>query len=152
MNNMGKVYDQVCLFKAKYPGTITWWRLKKHSKVIEEHLNPDEEPLFSFAGQKSADVFDVFSTAVLCVTNRRILIGQDHILTGYTLNSITPDMFNDMQIYSGIIWGKVTIDTIKEMVIFTNLDKKSLSDIETAVSTNMMEEKKKYGTLNKDKK
>jgi len=36
---MGKVYDQVMMFKAKYPGTITWWRLRKHAKVIEQHLN-----------------------------------------------------------------------------------------------------------------
>lgn len=151
MNKMGKVYDQVCLFKAKYPGTVTWWRLRKHAKVIEDHLNPDEEPLYSFAGQKNNDVFDVFSTSVLCVTTKRLLIAQDHILTGYTLNSITPDMFNDMQVYKGIIWGKITIDTVKETVVFTNLDKKSLDEIETAISTNMMEEKKKYGSLNKNK-
>ena len=146
---MGKVYDQVCMFKAKYPGTITWWRLKKHAKVIEDHLNPGEEPLYSFAGQKNDDVFDVFSTSVLCMTNKRILIGQDHILTGYTLTSITPDLFNDLTVYSGIIFGKVIIDSVKEVVVFTNLSKKSLAEIETAISSNMMEEKKKYGSLNK---
>lgn len=147
---MGKVYDQVCMFKSKYPGTITWWRLKKHASVIEKHLNADEEPLYSFAGQKNDDMLDVFSTAVLCLTNKRILIGQDHILTGYTLNSITPDLFNDMQVYSGILFGKITIDTLKEVVIFTNLDKKSLPEIETAISNNMMEQKKKYGNLGRN--
>lgn len=141
---MGKVYDQVCMFKAKYPGTITWWRLKKHAKVIEQHLNADEEPLYSFAGQKNDDMLDIFSTSVICLTNKRILIGQDHILTGYTLNSITPDLFNDMQVYSGILFGKITIDTLKEVVVFTNLDKKSLPEIESAISNNMMEQKKKY--------
>ena len=146
---MGKVYDQVCMFKAKYPGTITWWRLKKHAKVIEDHLNPGEEPIYSFAGQKNNDVFDVFSTSVLCMTNKRILIGQDHLITGYTLTSITPDLFNDLKVYSGIIFGKVTIDSVKEVVVFTNLDKKSLAEIETAITSNMMEEKKKYGSLNK---
>lgn len=151
MNNMGKVYDQVCMFKAKYPGTITWWRLKKHAKVIEQHLNADEEPLYSFAGQKNDDMLDIFSTSVLCLTNKRILIGQDHILTGYTLNSITPDMFNDMQVYKGILFGKITIDTVKEVVVFTNLDKKSLPEIETAISTNMIEQKIKYGNQNRTK-
>ena len=151
MNNMGKVYDQVCMFKAKYPGTITWWRLKKHAKVIEQHLNADEEPLYSFAGQKNDDMLDIFSTSVLCLTNKRILIGQDHILTGYTLNSITRDMFNDMQVYKGILFGKITIDTVKEVVVFTNLDKKSLPEIETAISTNMMEQKIKYGNQNRTK-
>lgn len=141
---MGKVYDQVCMFKSKYPGTITWWRLKKHARVVEQHLNPDEEPLYSFAGQKNDDMLDLWSTAVLCITNKRILIGQDHILTGYTLNSITPDMFNDMQVYKGVIFGKVTIDTVKEVVTFTNLDKKCLPEIETAISSNMMLQKQKY--------
>ena len=149
---MGKVYDQVMMFKAKYPGTITWWRLRKHAKVIEQHLNVDEEPLYSFAGQKNDDMLDIFSTSVLCLTNKRILIGQDHLLTGYTLNSITPDMFNDMQVYRGILFGKITIDTIKETVVFTNLDKKSLPEIETAISSNMMEQKIKYGNqMNKVK-
>ncbi len=145
---MGKVYDQVCMFKAKYPGTITWWRLRKHAKVVEQHLNPDEEPIYTFAGQKNNDVLDVFSTSVICLTNKRILIGQDHILYGYTLNSITPDLFNDLQVFKGIIFGKVTIDTVKEIVVITNLDKKCLPEVETAISSFMMEEKKKYSIHN----
>ncbi len=148
---MGKVYDQVKMFKAKYPGTITWWRLKKHATVIEQHLNPGEEPLYSFAGQKNDDVLDIWSTSVLCLTNKRILIGQDHIITGYTLNSITPDMFNDMQVYKGILFGKITIDTVKEVIVFTNLDKKSLPEIESAITSNMMEQKIKYGNMNRTK-
>ena len=146
---MGKVYDQVAMFKAKYPGTITWWRLKKHAKVIEDHINPDETPLYSFAGQKTLDTWDFLSTAVLTVTDKRILVGQDHILTGYTLNSVTPDMYNDLEVYSGILWGRVTIDTVKEKIVFTNIDKKALGEIETEISSRMMEEKKKYGNLNK---
>ena len=149
MTNMGKVYEQVCMYKAKYPASIVWWRLRKHAKVIEDHLNPDEEPLYSFAAQKTENVFDIFSTSVLCMTNKRILIGQDHILTGYTLTSITPDLFNDLTVYQGIIWGKLTIDSVKETVVFTNIEKKALPEIETAISTAMMEEKQKYGTLNK---
>lgn len=141
---MGKVYDQVSMFKAKYPGTITWYRLRKHARVIEDHLNAGEEPLYTFAGQKSEDMSDIFSTAVLCVTNKRLLIGQDRIIGGYTLISITPDMFNDLTVFSGIIFGKITIDTVKEVVTFTNLDKKSLPEIETAITSNMMEQKQKY--------
>ena len=82
-------------------------------------------------------------------SNKRILIGQDHILTGYTLTSITPDLFNDLKVYQGIIWGKLIIDSVKEEVIFTNIEKKALPEIETAISSAMMEEKKKYGSLNK---
>ena len=142
---MGKVYDQVLLFKNKYPGTISWFRVKKHAKVVEEHLNPDEEPLYSMVGQYTPETMDFVSTAVLCLTNKRILIGKDLIIGGYKLNSITPDMFNDMQVFKGILWGKITIDTVKEVVVFTKLDKKCLPEVETAISGFMMEEKKKYG-------
>ena len=51
-----------------------------------------------------------------------------------------------MEVYMGIIWGKMTIDTVKEEVIITNLSKKSLPEIETQISEFMMEEKKKYGS------
>lgn len=148
---MGKVFEQVCKFKTKYPGTITWFRLHKHAKVVEDHLNKGEEPIYTFAGQKNDDVLDVWSTCVVCLTNKRIIIAQDHILVGYTLSTITPDMFNDLQVYSGIIFGKLTIDTLKETVVITNLDKKCLPEVETEITTFMMEEKKKYGSQ-KDKK
>lgn len=148
---MGKVYDQVCMFKAKYPGTITWFRLRKHAKVVEDHLNEGEEPIYTFAGQKNNDVLDIWSTCVVCVTNKRLIVAQDHILVGYTMNTITPDMFNDLEVYSGIIYGKLTIDTLKETVVLTNLDKKSLPEIETVITSFMMEEKKKYGSMNRKK-
>ena len=72
------------------------------------------------------------------------VIGQDDIIVGYNLNSITPDLFNDLQVYSGIIWGKITIDTVKETVEISNLDKRSLAEIETSVTSFMIAEKKKY--------
>ena len=144
---MGRVYDQVCLYKAKYPGTITWFRLRKHAAVVEKHLNDNEEPIYTFAGQKNDNVLDVWSTCVVCLTNKRLIIAQDHILVGYTLSSITPDMFNDLQVYSGILFGKITIDTLKETVVLTNLDKKCLPEIETQITSFMMEEKKKYASL-----
>lgn len=78
------------------------------------------------------------------------MIAQKRVLFGYSLNSITPDLFNDMQIYRGILWGKITIDTVKEVVILTNLDKKSLPEIETNISEFMMKEKKKYASIQKD--
>ena len=137
-------FEKVKEFKKKYPHTIVW-RLYQNASVVEEHLNPDEEILYAFAGQKNDSFLDFFSTAVVVLTNKRILIGQKRVLFGYSLNSITPDLFNDMQIFKGLLWGKVTIDTVKETVILTNLDKKSLIEIETIISEFMMEEKKKYG-------
>lgn len=147
---MGKVFDQVCMFKAKYPRTIAW-RIRKHASVVEKHLNPDEEPIFSFVGQLNTDNFNIFDTAVICLTNKRILIGQKNLIFGYSLNSITPDLFNDMQVYRGALFGLISIDTMKETVDVSNLDKESLPDIETAISSYMMEEKKKYGLQGRTK-
>ena len=130
-------FEKVKEFKKKYPQTIAW-RLYQNSSIVEEHLNPDEEILYAFAGQKNDSFLDFFTTAVVALTNKRILIGQKRVLFGYSLNSITPDLFNDMQIFRGLLWGKVT-------VILTNLDKKSLIEIETTITEFMMEEKKKYG-------
>lgn len=147
---MKTLYEQVYEFKQKYPKTITWHRLKKHCDVIVKHLNPGEEVWYAFAGQKNDHPLDWFSTSVIALTNKRILIGQKRVLIGYSLNSITPDLFNDMQIYRGIRWGKITIDTVKEVIILTNLDKKSLPEIETNISEFMMKEKQKYASMQKD--
>lgn len=144
---MNKVYEEALRFKRRYPGTIAW-RLKKHCQRIEEHLNPDEEVLYVFTGQKNNKFYDIISTAVFAITNKRLLIANDRLLFGYFLYSITPDMFNDLTVYSGLIWGKVAIDTIKEIVYVSNLSKKSLDEIETKVTEYMMEEKKKYAIRN----
>ena len=130
-------------FKKRYPMTIMW-RIKKHCSVVERHLNPGEKVLYAFAGQVNDSPTNFFDTAVLCVTSDRLLIGQDHILYGYTLNSVTPEMYNDLQVYSGILFGKITIDTVKEVVCFSNLQKKSLTEVESIISMYMMEAKKLY--------
>lgn len=141
MNN--SVYEKVREFKNKYPMTIAW-RLKAHSKVIESHLNPGEEVLFAFAAQKNDNPLDIITTNVIVITNKRILLGQKRLLFGYFLVSITPDMFNDLTVSMGIIWGKIHIDTIKEVVHLSNIQREALDEIETAITEYMMEEKKKY--------
>ena len=143
---MGKIYDLANLHKAQYPGSICW-RLKKHCKITEKHINPDEEVIYAFGGQKNDRFYDIFTSCVFVLTNKRILIGQKRVLWGYFLSSITPDMFNDLQIYNGLFFGKITIDTIKEEVVISNLSKKSLPDIETNISEYMMEAKKEYSKL-----
>lgn len=144
---MGVVYDHALLFKKKYNKTVAW-RIKKNSSVVEKHLNPGETVSYAFVGQKNDHPLDFFSTATIVITNKRILIGQKRVLFGYSLSSITPDLFNDMQVYQGIIWGKITIDTAKEVVVITNLAKKCLPEIETNISEFMMKEKKKYEKSN----
>lgn len=136
-------YEQVMEFKRKYPMTIAF-RLGKHSEVIEKHLNPDEKILYAFAAQKNQAVFDIFYTNVIALTNKRIIIATKRLLWGYFLVTITPDMFNDLTVRSGIVFGNIVIDTVKEKVVFSNIDVNALPEIETIISEYMMEEKKKY--------
>ena len=138
------VYKKVLRFQKKYPDTVAW-RLKKNSRVVQMHLNPDEEVLYAFAAQKNDNPLNLIETAVVALTTKRILIGRKRVVFGYFLDSITPDMFNDLNVIGGVIWGKVCIDTIKEEVMLSNIDKKALPEIETHITEYMMEAKKKYG-------
>lgn len=140
---MKDVYAYALEFKKKYPTTIAW-RLKQNSKIIEKHLNPDEIVNYAFACQKGNSSFDIFSTCVVAVTNKRLLIGRDRVVVGYFLDSITPDLFNDIKVLSGVIWGKIHVDTVKEFITLSNIDKKALPEIETKISSFMMNEKKLY--------
>ncbi len=140
---MGKVYDMANLFRKKHAGGVIW-RLKEHCNIIDKHLNPGEEVKFVFAGQKNEKFYDLFTTCVVVLTNKRILIGQKRVFWGYFLSSITPDLYNDLFVYQGLIWGKVKIDTIKEAVTISNLPKSGLDEIETNITEMMMREKQKY--------
>lgn len=140
---MGIVYKAALRFKKKYPGTIAW-RIKRHADVIEQHLNPDEEVKYVFLGQRNNQFYDIVTTGIFVITNKRIMVASKRVLFGYFLFSITPDMFNDLTVISGLIWGNVVIDTIKEKVFVSNLSKRSLDEIETMVTAYMMEEKKEY--------
>ena len=129
------VYEMLVEWKKNFHGGISW-RLFQNAKVVDDHVNPDV-----FAGQKNESPFDFFQTAVVAVTDKRILIGQKRVLFGYVLNSITPDLYNDMQIYQGLVFGKIVIDTVKEKVVISNLPKSALVEIETIISSFMMEAK-----------
>ena len=147
---MKSVYERALEFKYKYPTTIAW-RLKKNASVVEKHLNPGEEVLYVFVAQKNNNPLDIVSTAVVALTSERILIGRKRVVFGYFLDSITPDMFNDLKVLNGIVWGKIHLDTVKEFVTLSNISKNALSEIETKISSFMMEEKKKYGSMNRKK-
>lgn len=136
------VYQKLLEFKKKYPMTIAW-RLKSHAKIVEKHLNPGEEVLYAFAAQKNDNPLDIITTYAIVLTNKRIMIGSKRILFGYFFTTITPDLFNDLKVNMGIIWGKIYIDTIKEFVTFSNIDRNALPEIETNISEYMMNEKRK---------
>ncbi len=142
-------YEKVKEWKKKYSSTVAF-RLFQNANVVEQHINPDEKLEYIFAGQKNDSPFDFFQTAVIALTDKRILIGQKRVLFGYVLNSITPDLYNDMQVYEGLLWGKIVIDTIKEKIVISNLSKTALVEIETVISTFMMAKKGKKSEKNKE--
>ena len=139
---INEIYTKVNSFFKKYPLTIAW-RLGQHAKIIAKHLNPEEKIFYIFPAQKNDNVFDIFSTCLVAFTNQRILIAQKRVIPGYRLNSITPDLFNDFQVNKGIIFGRVTIDTAKEVVHLSDLDPRSLPEIETNLSEYLLHEKPK---------
>ena len=140
---MASIYEGVRSFKSKYPGTIAW-RIKKHSEVVQGFLNPGEKVVYCFCGQKNDNWYDIFTSAVVVLTNKRLLIGQKRVVWGSFFTQITPDLYNDMKVYRGLTFGKIIIDTVKEEVVLSNLSKSALSEIETNISEFMMREKKKY--------
>ncbi len=137
------VYQEIKKFKRKYKKTIAF-RLKQHSSVIETHLNPYEELLYVFCGQKNVSSFMFINSCVIALTNKRIMIGQKRLLWGYFFTAITPDMYNDLKVRKNLIWSDIEIDTIKENVYISNLDPLAAVEIETKITDFMMREKKKY--------
>lgn len=137
-------------FQRKYPMTMGF-RLKKHCEVVDRHLNPDETVKYLFFGQKNTGTFDFVNTYVIALTNQRLIMATKRIFFGYFFKSITPDLYNDLTVNSGLIWGRILIDTVKEEVTITNLDKTSLQEIETNITETMGKLKKEYN-ITREKK
>lgn len=137
------VYKSCKEFLKKYPRTIAF-NVKRHSSVIQEHINDDEVVLFTFVGQKDANFTMPFYTTVVVFTNKRMLLGRKRCFGRYFYTSITPDMLNDFEIRTNILFGSVEIDTVKEHFTMNCLDKKSLVKIEDALSKYLVDEKLKY--------
>ena len=143
-------YELVRKFLRKYPFTIAW-RVKQHCKIIDKHLNSGEKILYIFAGQKNDSMSEIFNTYVVALTDKRIMVATKRVVFGYFFLTVTPDMYNDLTVHKGLIFGSVTLDTIKEVIKITNIDPKALPEIETNITEIMIEQKKKYG-LEKKKK
>ena len=63
--------------------------------------------------------------------------------------TVTPDMYNDLTIKAGLIWGTIVIDTVKEQITISNIDKNALPEIETYITSFMEEAKKQYARREK---
>ena len=137
------LYTQVIKFKTKFPLTIGW-RTSSHSRLIEKYLEDDEKVIYAFTAQKNDNPFDIITSCIVALTNKRILIGQKRLLFGHFITTITPDMYNDLKVKMGLLWGKIYIDTIKEMVILSNISRGALIEIENEITTYMLREKKNF--------
>ena len=125
---MNDVVRAVCAFRKKFPKTIAF-RIKEHAKVIEKHLNPSEQLLFAFGAQLNEGKWHLFDTAIIALTSERIIIGHKGLIYGYNFITVTPDMYNDLTIKAGLIWGTIIIDTVKEQITISNIDKNALPEI-----------------------
>lgn len=141
-----RVYTLAKRFRNQYFGTICF-RIGAHSKVVVDHLNPEEKLYYVFCGQKGGSQKEVFSSCVVALTNERIIVATKRVLWGYFLTSVKPDLFNDLKVQSGMLFGRILIDTAKEKISISNLSKKSLKEVETAISTYI----EKYKNKKKEK-
>ncbi len=148
---MGKVVNLAHKFTSKYGLTLAF-RISKHAGIIERHLDTDEKVLYVFAGRKTDDSDHKPKSAVVAITDKRIVIGRCGLFNmSYSLNSITPDLYNDLKVTSGLIFGGVIIDTVKETIVISSIDKNALPEVENNITKNMIELKKEYSKEEKDK-
>lgn len=140
---MNSVYEKAKEFKRRYPATVAF-RIRAHSKLAQKFIGSDEQIKYVFVAQKNFKSYEFINTNVIVLTNKRLLVATKRLIFGYFYKAITPDLFNDLTLKGGILWGKVVIDTVKEKVILSNIDKAALAEIEQNISDVMMREKKKY--------
>ena len=136
-----KVYKMVSRFKKKYPWTIVF-RLRRHADVVEHILDKDEEVYYTFCGQRNDTHTMLFDSCVVALTNKRIIIGEKRLLFGYYLITVSTKLFNDLTLNSGILFGRIEIDTVKEKIFISNIDKRALDEIETMIHEIMSNNKK----------
>ncbi len=148
---MESSYVKTRNFLKKYPFTIAW-RVRRHCSVIDRHLDvlQGEKIIYIFAGQKNDRTLDICNTCVAAFTNKRIMVATKRLLFGYFFKSITPDMYNDLTVNRGLLFGGVEIDTLKEVITVTNIDPRALSEIETNITEIMLMQKKDFARREKE--
>lgn len=143
---MNNILDEALKFKKKYPTTVAF-RINAHATIAKKHLDADEELKYVFVGQKNDTNFSVPNSFLIALTNKRMLFARKRLLYGYLFYAVTPDMLNDVKIRADLIWGKIVIDTVKELVTISNLSRNCLDEIETAITKYMIDEKVKKDSI-----
>lgn len=86
----------------------------KHFSVVENTLLPDEEVLCVFIGLHnyvSSTKHD--NNFAYAITNKRIIMGQKKVI-GQVCQIVSLENVNDITYKAGLLFGVITIDTIKE--------------------------------------
>ena len=94
---MNVVLQSVKEFHHKYPGTIGF-RKRAHCKIAAKHLEKDETIKLAFVAQKNDSAFDIITSCVFVLTNKRLLMAKNRLLFGYMIFVVTPELFNDFTV------------------------------------------------------
>lgn len=102
-----------CVVNGYGMGQNKKWALK-HFAIIEKALSNDEKVLMCFIGLHnyiSPTKHD--QNYAYAVTSKRIMMAQQRVV-GQNFQSIMLSNLNDVSMRTGIVFGTITIDTIKE--------------------------------------
>lgn len=129
---------QYCLNNKLGSGWNKKWGTK-HFKIIEENLLPDEEVKMPFIGlHNSISITKHDGNFAYALTNKRIMMAQKKAVTGEIFQSVSLNNINDITFQSGLVYGKITIDTIKE-TFNIEVDKDTAKRIKSLLHTIMDE-------------
>lgn len=128
---------QYCEDNNTGKGMTAKWRFK-HFKVVESQLKDDEEVLVAFIGLKDLKgLTEHKGFWAFAITNKRIIIGQKGIV-GEKVDVVSLRDLNDISFRKGVVYGILTIDTIKEE-FNVGLDKVSATSIHELVTNALMD-------------
>lgn len=129
---------QYCLDNKLGSGWNRKWGTK-HFKIIEENLLPGEEIKMPFIGlHNSISVSKHDGHFAYALTNKRIMMAQKKAVTGEIFQTVSLNNINDITFQSGLIYGKLTIDTIKE-TFNIEVDKETAKTIKSSFHVIMNE-------------
>jgi ribosomal protein L37AE/L43A len=104
---------QYCFDNNFGQGMTKNWGIK-HFELIENSLMKDEEILMTFIGLHNyISMTKHDSNFAYAVTNKRMIMAQKKVI-GERFQTVSLDNVNDITFTSGVVFGVMTVDTIKE--------------------------------------
>lgn len=105
---------QYCLDNGYGEGMNRKWGIK-HFTLIQDSLSADEDALMCFIGlhnYQSATKHD--NNYAYTITNKRIIMAQKKVI-GESIQTVAINNLNDITLKTGMVFGVITIDTMKEV-------------------------------------